>query len=1213
MTGYVGALRASGEGERSGRSGSAIASLTLIFVLAVAVLSGLAADRAAAAAPVILNTSSTNGQTNWLESFNVADDTGNQTQRVWVTLTVKHDPGRRVTGIRIDDDYNGSDNTSGATLRAVTAQQPTVVNGFDHSRISYNYLASTSGTDLSCPFVGSGTVSSTKPIRIRAQLDNGEQTATSSSNIRWTRTDCNARDDHPRIFNRSQSATSVNTGTSVTFTLTGDDSDALGTTNQTFGGINWRARRLSDGVTTAVSKICWGGSDNTARSFSANFNRRGRWVVEAELLNENNSCGTNPNSGGWFYIGAVDVNAPAASSPTATLDATRPQIGGNTTVTATFADGSDAGEGGRVQAVEWDLDQNTGNGVSGFEIAQLGDWKTGIASPQSRTINTAGMTPGSKTVRARITDNGAMSGADNIRRTRIVTTTFLVDTPPIALPASLRTVSGTDLPLALAGTDVDGDDLGYSITDGPDHGTLTGSGASRVYSPAPGFAGTDSFTFEVNDGYGGTSAADVTVRVDPDITGFDGPAGALDSRAGEIEFGSSVAGATFECSIDEGDWQACSSPWTLTDLDDGEHTMRTRVTANGLTNPDAAEATWTVDAFPKIEVTDGPDAESSSTGVAIDFTLSEAGATAAPTAECRLDGHEWTPCLSPVEFSDLDDGDHTVRIRATDAFGKQAVETVEWTIVTAGSATAINAPAPATFTRDRTATINFAATGEVQSFECSLDGGAWEPCASPAQLTGLGDGSHTFRVRSIDALGNPEALPAQISWTVDRTPPEVTVTSGPDGPVPAGPAAFGFTSNESLSAFECRLDDGEYASCSSPFHLPADLADGPHTFRVAAIDRAGNRSQAVRRDFRILSVAPQVNLTGGPAQGEVTRSNASTFGFGAAVPVAGFECRIDGADWARCEPPAAMTGLLDGPHSFAVRAIDEVGNRSAEPTVREWTVDTIPPETSITEGPAAQSDSAEAGFAFASSEAGSSFECSLDEAPFTSCASPVAYESLADGAHRFRVRATDPAGNRDGTPAVRDWTIDTTVPEPPAPLPATEPDPCTFLIEQDRCGDPYVVASARAPFRKRTGKGWIKVDVDSGGSALGQVIARLPAGLRTKSLSGRAGRAIGRVVLTGERRTVVNLRLPRVARHADAVAGARGGPRVVLRPRSLVIGRMPAGTTEAKIRLKSTRGLRVISSICGTRLWRTVLTDAASNREDVNARADVACVRKGNR
>ena len=90
--------------------------------------------------------------------------------------------------------------------------------------------------------------------------------------------------------------------------------------------------------------------------------------------------------------------------------------------------------------------------------------------------------------------------------------------------------------------------------------------------------------------------------------------------------------------------------------------------------------------------------------------------------------------------------------------------------------------------------------------------------------------------------------------------------------------------------------------------------------------------------------------------------------------------------------------------------------------------DTTPPETTITSGPAGTVSDHSASFGFSATESGSTFECSLDGAAFTGCTSPKSYTALPDGGHTFRVRATDPAGNTDSTPASRSWTIET----PPA-------------------------------------------------------------------------------------------------------------------------------------------------------------------------------------
>ena len=90
-----------------------------------------------------------------------------------------------------------------------------------------------------------------------------------------------------------------------------------------------------------------------------------------------------------------------------------------------------------------------------------------------------------------------------------------------------------------------------------------------------------------------------------------------------------------------------------------------------------------------------------------------------------------------------------------------------------------------------------------------------------------------------------------------------------------------------------------------------------------------------------------------------------------------------------------------------------------------------PPETIINSGPEGIVAEDSATFSFSSSKANSSFECSLDGAPFTGCTSPTTVPpqgSLADGEHTFRVRAIDEMGNADASPANYTWTVDTIAP-----------------------------------------------------------------------------------------------------------------------------------------------------------------------------------------
>jgi site-specific recombinase XerC len=93
--------------------------------------------------------------------------------------------------------------------------------------------------------------------------------------------------------------------------------------------------------------------------------------------------------------------------------------------------------------------------------------------------------------------------------------------------------------------------------------------------------------------------------------------------------------------------------------------------------------------------------------------------------------------------------------------------------------------------------------------------------------------------------------------------------------------------------------------------------------------------------------------------------------------------------------------------------------------------DTTAPETTVLTGPDPVTTSRAATITFASNDAGSTFTCSLDGAAFKACVSPVLYTNLSVAAHGEGVRAADPAGNVDSSPATYSWTIQgstTTVP-----------------------------------------------------------------------------------------------------------------------------------------------------------------------------------------
>jgi hypothetical protein len=93
-------------------------------------------------------------------------------------------------------------------------------------------------------------------------------------------------------------------------------------------------------------------------------------------------------------------------------------------------------------------------------------------------------------------------------------------------------------------------------------------------------------------------------------------------------------------------------------------------------------------------------------------------------------------------------------------------------------------------------------------------------------------------VRAIDPSGNV-GQPTEASWTVDTTPPAVSITEGPEASTTSPSAGFAFTASEPPEAFECSLDGGAFAACGSPVAYDG-LRTGQHTFAVRARDSAGN-------------------------------------------------------------------------------------------------------------------------------------------------------------------------------------------------------------------------------------------------------------------------------------------------------------------------------------------------------------------------------------
>lgn len=589
-------------GDRAGSGGSTLRRIGLGTFLA-AISCAVFPAVSQAAAPEIVNTSAVGGQASWLETFSTGGETNNSANKLRITALIEHEPEDSVTAFRVDDNYDGTDDTTGAgTNKTFAAQRPTITGGLNYTTVTFDGANAVGNNGLS------GSVRrSDRTLRIRAVMSDGQFVTASTTLKLQAVTQSTGDQDFPYIFQRSQNATAVTPGSVVNFTYRGDDPDSctnpFGCSDTAIGGVRYRARRMSNGTLTGVTEVCSGNSDNTTRNFNVTFPNRGRWVVEAEALNDNDGSGctaSNTATGNWQYIGTVDVNSTAA--PSISLSATRPNTNGNTTITANLGTDADNAQGGRPQYVEWDLDDN-----GSFETTSLGDAITGITAP-TKSINTTGKAPGVYEVNARVVDNGALGGSDNIRRTSsTVTTTYTVNSPPVlSAPGSVTTEKNTSVAINLSATDANGDTRTYSVTSGPSNGSgsftsTTGASTTYNYTPNSGFVGSDSITFQVSDGFGGTDTETVNINVvdttPPQTTIDSGPANGSTTNDDSVTFtfSSNESGSTFECQVDGAGFTSCTSPVTYSNLGPGTHTFEVRATdPSGNTDPTPASRTFTL-------------------------------------------------------------------------------------------------------------------------------------------------------------------------------------------------------------------------------------------------------------------------------------------------------------------------------------------------------------------------------------------------------------------------------------------------------------------------------------------------------------------------------------------------------------------------------------------------------------------------------------------
>lgn len=403
--------------------------------------------------------------------------------------------------------------------------------------------------------------------------------------------------------------------------------------------------------------------------------------------------------------------------------------------------------------------------------------------------------------------------------------------------------------------------------------------------------------------------------------------------------------------------------------------------------------------------------------------------------ECRFNAEEFRSCPSSVKKADFVEGTQVFQVRGFDRAGNMSeILEFRWLIDRlAPTITILNKPNA--YTQQTSAVVAFNSDdsgSKIDSIKCRLDDGALAECVSPVTFPVLGQGKHSFKTVVSDRAGN--LIEKTVSWHVDTIAPTLVVSKAPEAlsrdknPYVSFSATDTVVVGSGIDRFACQLDAGTVANCTSPLTLKK-VPDGPHTIRIAALDRAANMA-VEERTFFVDDTPPTITVIAAPSQ--YLNSTTAEFSLLTVDPNGGngsglesLMCKLDNGALQACGTLQVFNDLAQGSHAAVFALKDRAGNTTTR--FFPFVVDNVAPSIPIfASRPADSSNAKMSRFTYSSTDGtGSgiqSYLCQLDNGPTEVCGGTKTYNNLPAGLHSFSVRASDKAGN-SSLAVIATWTI----------------------------------------------------------------------------------------------------------------------------------------------------------------------------------------------
>jgi plastocyanin/chitodextrinase len=169
------------------------------------------------------------------------------------------------------------------------------------------------------------------------------------------------------------------------------------------------------------------------------------------------------------------------------------------------------------------------------------------------------------------------------------------------------------------------------------------------------------------------------------------------------------------------------------------------------------------------------------------------------------------------------------------------------------------------------------------------------------------------------------------TFSFDTSPPDTLLDQSPPAVTNSASATFAFRSTKKSSTFQCALDGAAFAPCTSPATY-GTLADGSHSFQVAAVDPAGNVDPTPASASWMVDTTPP-SAPSGVVATILSQTRALVGWTPPPEPdVASYRVYRDGSLIAETAQTSFTDTTLTGPatYSYTVRSVDQAGNASPD-------------------------------------------------------------------------------------------------------------------------------------------------------------------------------------------------------------------------------------------------------------------------------------------